>query len=34
MELCPMLELTSPFILWPIGIALGGLLVFEIAKRC
>jgi hypothetical protein len=33
MELCPMLELTSPFILWPIGIALGGLLFFEIAKR-
>ena len=28
-----MLELTSPFILWPIGIALGGLLFFEIAKR-
>jgi hypothetical protein len=33
MELCLMLELTSPFILWPIGIALGGLLFFEIAKR-
>jgi hypothetical protein len=33
MELCPMLELTSPFILWPIGIALGALLFFEIAKR-
>ena len=29
-----MLELTSPFILWPIGIALGGLLFFEIAKCC
>jgi hypothetical protein len=28
-----MLELTSPFILWPVGIALGGLLFFEIAKR-
>jgi hypothetical protein len=34
MELCPMLDLTSPFILWPVGIALGGLLFFEIAKRC
>jgi hypothetical protein len=33
MELCLMLELTNPFILWPIGIALGGLLFFEIAKR-
>jgi len=33
MELCLMLEVTSPFILWPIGIALGGLLFFEIAKR-
>ena len=29
-----MLELASPFILWPIGIALGGLLFFEIAKYC
>lgn len=29
-----MLELTSPFILWPIGIALGGLLFFEISKCC
>ncbi len=29
-----MLELASPFILWPIGIALGGLLFFEIAKHC
>ena len=28
-----MLELTSPFVLWPVGIALGGLLFFEIAKR-
>jgi hypothetical protein len=33
MELCPMLDLVSPFILWPVGIALGGLLFFEIAKR-
>jgi hypothetical protein len=33
MELCPMLEVVSPFILWPVGIALGGLLFFEIAKR-
>ena len=29
-----MLELTSPFILWPIGVALAGLLFFEIAKHC
>lgn len=29
-----MLDLTSPFILWPIGIALGGGLFFEVAKRC
>jgi hypothetical protein len=29
-----MLEVVSPFILWPVGIALGGLLFFEIAKRC
>lgn len=28
-----MLDLTSPFTLWPIGIALGGLLVFEVARR-
>lgn len=28
-----MLELASPFILWPLGIALGGLLFFEIGKR-
>ena len=28
-----MLELTSPFILWPIGVALAGLLFFEIAKH-
>jgi hypothetical protein len=34
MELCLMLELTSPFILWPIGVALAGLLFFEIAKHC
>jgi hypothetical protein len=34
MELCLMLEVVSPFILWPVGIALGGLLFFEIAKRC
>ena len=29
-----MLELTSPFILWPVGVALAGLLFFEIAKHC
>jgi hypothetical protein len=34
MELCPMLDILNPFILWPVGIALGGLLFFEIAKRC
>jgi hypothetical protein len=28
-----MLDVVSPFILWPIGIALGGLLFFEIEKR-
>jgi hypothetical protein len=28
-----MVDVVSPFILWPIGIALGGLLFFEIAKR-
>jgi hypothetical protein len=33
MELCLMLELNSPFVLWPVGMALGGLLFFEIAKR-
>jgi hypothetical protein len=33
MELCPMLDILNPFILWPVGIALGGLLFFEIAKR-
>jgi len=33
MELCPMLDVLNPFILWPIGVALGGLLFFEIAKR-
>jgi hypothetical protein len=35
MELCPMLDVDvlNPFILWPIGIAIGGLLFFEIAKR-
>jgi hypothetical protein len=35
MELCPMFEVDvlNPFILWPVGIALGGLLFFEIAKR-
>jgi hypothetical protein len=35
MELCPMLDVDvlNPFILWPLGIALGGLLFFEIAKR-
>jgi hypothetical protein len=29
-----MLDILSPFILWPIGVALGGLLFFEIAKHC
>ena len=29
-----MLELTSPFILWPIGVALAGLLFFEVARHC
>jgi hypothetical protein len=35
MELGPMLDVDvlNPFILWPIGIALGGLLFFEVAKR-
>jgi hypothetical protein len=33
MELCPMLDVLNPFILWPVGIALGGLLYFAIAKR-
>jgi hypothetical protein len=35
MELCPMLDVDvlNPFILWPVGIALGGLLFFEVAKR-
>jgi hypothetical protein len=33
MERCLMLDVASPFILRPIGIALGGLLFFEIAKR-
>ena len=28
-----MLDVLNPFILWPVGIALGGLLFFEIAKR-
>jgi hypothetical protein len=28
-----MLEFVNPFILWPVGIALGGLLFFEIAKH-
>jgi len=27
------LDVLNPFILWPVGIALGGLLFFEIAKR-
>ena len=27
------LDVLNPFILWPVGIALGGLLYFEIAKR-
>ena len=34
MELCLMLDVLNPFILWPIGVALGGLLFFEIAKHC
>jgi hypothetical protein len=34
MELCLMLDTLNPFILWPIGVALGGLLFFEIAKHC
>jgi hypothetical protein len=36
MELCLMLDVDvlNPFILWPIGVALGGLLFFEIAKHC
>ena len=29
-----MLDVLNPFILWPIGVALGGLLFFEIAKHC
>ena len=29
-----MLDVLSPLILWPIGVALGGLLFFEIAKHC
>jgi hypothetical protein len=29
-----MLDVLNPFILWPIGLALGGLLFFEIAKHC
>jgi hypothetical protein len=29
-----MLDILNPFILWPAGIALGGLLFFEIAKHC
>jgi hypothetical protein len=33
MERCLMLDVVSPFILWPIGMALGGLLFFEITKR-
>ena len=28
-----MLDVVSPFILWPIGMALGGLLFLEITKR-
>jgi hypothetical protein len=34
MELCLMPDVLNPFILWPIGVALGGLLFFEIAKHC
>ncbi len=26
-------EVLYPFILWPVGIAIGGLLFFEIARR-
>jgi hypothetical protein len=33
MERCLMLDVVSPLILWPIGMALGGLLFFEITKR-
>jgi hypothetical protein len=33
MERCPMFDVLNPFILWPVGIALGGLLFFEVAKR-
>jgi hypothetical protein len=33
MERCLMLDVVSPFILWPIGMALGGLLFFDITKR-
>jgi hypothetical protein len=29
MELCLMLDVLNPFILWPIGVALGGLLFFS-----
>ena len=29
-----MLDVFSPFILWPVGVALGGLLFLEIAKQC
>jgi hypothetical protein len=32
MEVCPMLDVLNPFTLWPIGVALGGLLFFEIAS--
>jgi hypothetical protein len=34
MEFCLMLEVLNPFFLWPIGVALGGLLFFKIAKHC
>ena len=29
-----MLDVLTPFILWPVGLALGGFLFFEITKRC
>jgi hypothetical protein len=32
MERCLMLDVIGSFILWPIGMALGGLLFFEITK--
>jgi hypothetical protein len=34
MELCLVLDVLNPLILWPISTALGGLLFFEIANHC